>query len=146
MSREQFAARLRSWREAEGITQSELSLRLQERGVSLSDSSISLVESGKRSPRLDELAAWVDVFGVTLGGALGIESTSTRLAERLRSERDRLRREVVELRGHAPHDYVLVETRLGERMRWSCRRCGVETVAPVDAYFDPCLTGEGVAP
>lgn len=59
--------------------------------------------------------------------------------ERLRFERDKLRSEVVRLRGQWEHDYVVVEdTPLGDAMRFRCRRCGKETTTPTHAYFDPC--------
>jgi hypothetical protein len=56
--------------------------------------------------------------------------------DRLRDERDRLRNEVVALRGHRGHDYQPVEDQpLGERQVFVCTRCGHRSEAPVHAYF-----------
>lgn len=62
--------------------------------------------------------------------------------DRLRRERDRLRDEVVALRGDVGCEWepdVTVE--FGERMRWRCARCERVSDAPVHAYFDPCPGG-----
>lgn len=67
-----------------------------------------------------------------------IERPHAHVEERLRAERDRLRNEVVELRGHQKHDYRLLSVELGETLRFICTRCGHETAAPTHAYFSPC--------
>lgn len=62
------------------------------------------------------------------------------LVTRLRAERDRLRNEVVALRGDKAHQYEL-DTSEGHLMRtnlFQCQVCGKATTAPVHAYFDPC--------
>jgi len=59
--------------------------------------------------------------------------------KRLREERDRLRNEVVALRGHVGHDYLPdLETDLGDTLQFHCERCGKVSTAPVHGYFDPC--------
>lgn len=67
-----------------------------------------------------------------------LERPHAHVEERLRAERDRLRNEVVELRGDLKHDYQPVAVELGETMRFRCTRCGHETPAPTHAYFQPC--------
>lgn len=59
---------------------------------------------------------------------------------RLRAERDRLRNEVVELRGDIPHEYEpdLSPERLASTMQFRCSLCGRRTSTPTHAYFDPC--------
>lgn len=57
---------------------------------------------------------------------------------RLRVERDRLRNEVVKLRGQHKHRYGAVSVEPGVRTLYECKRCGNVTSAPVHAYFHPC--------
>jgi len=60
--------------------------------------------------------------------------------DRLRAERDKLRNEVMALRGHVAHDHKpdLDPAKLGQTMQFTCSRCGHVSSAPVHGYFDPC--------
>ena len=62
----------------------------------------------------------------------------TDLIGRLRAERNRLRDEIVAMRGEGEHDYVMVERELGLTTLYQCQMCGKETSAPTHAYFDSC--------
>lgn len=65
-----------------------------------------------------------------------IERITVLSEDRLRAERDKLRNEVVALRGEQGHDYEPVEDQpLGERRRFVCTRCGHESEAPAHPYF-----------
>jgi hypothetical protein len=57
------------------------------------------------------------------------------LLARLRGERDRLRNEVVALRGTVPHAWRLNEGLLSDRIEYECEACGQKTGAPVHPYF-----------
>jgi hypothetical protein len=59
--------------------------------------------------------------------------------DRLRFERDKLRSEVVRMRGEREHNYeALTDGPLGEAMQFRCKNCGKVTATPTVAYFDPC--------
>lgn len=66
-----------------------------------------------------------------------VERPIVDVEDRLREERDRLRNEVVQLRGGQGHDYKpdLSPEKLGERMLFTCSRCGHTSNAPVHPYF-----------
>lgn len=80
--------------------------------------------------RLEETIEHVQVDDVG-----GIEGRTT---IRLRTERDRLRNEVVELRGHRDHVWDMLDVEPGERQRWRCAGCGKESNAPAHPYFNHC--------
>lgn len=60
--------------------------------------------------------------------------------QRLRAERSRLRKEVVENRASTPHEWEADfsgRIDLTQNLTWTCKHCGETTCAPVDPYFDP---------
>lgn len=61
--------------------------------------------------------------------------------KRIEAERDRLRDEVVALRGDVPHDWLPLDhkdTSPSGKQLFRCGRCGHATPAPVHAYFGAC--------
>lgn len=75
---------------------------------------------------------WIDIDGYRV---LRIQ---TGQEQRLRAERDRLRNEVVALRGDVSHDYQPTEPSRTGKNQVECQHCGKVTAAPTHAYFDPC--------
>lgn len=118
------------------------------------------VEAGVRRPRADVLARLLRVLEVPVyqwgaflamyevegaHGGCGMTQEDSTISwhpagqlVRVRQERDRLRDEVVALRGDTACVYDPVVTRLLERNRFECRVCGRVTEAPTHAYYAPC--------
>jgi len=80
----------------------------------------------------------VDDEGVVWGPSPILAEVNKTRFLRIEAERDRLRNEVVELRGHVACDFEPVEVKFGERQRWRCSRCNKDTDVPTHAYFAPC--------
>ena len=84
------------------------------------------------------------------GGSV-IESSSSgnpevdrlaRTVKRLRSERDKLRNEVVRLLSDKTHDWQEVDPTSSGKRQWLCEDCGHTTCTVTHTYFDPC-PGDG---
>src|SRR5579859_533036 len=65
------AARLRDLRLRDGLNQTLLACRMQERGHRWHQSTVAKIETGARPLQLDEAAALAEIFGMPLSSLLG---------------------------------------------------------------------------
>lgn len=60
-----FGSNIRSLRRAAGLTQEQVAIQLQLRGIDMSRSSYSQIECGTHGIRIAELIALKEIFGVS---------------------------------------------------------------------------------
>ena len=96
-------------------------------------------EPGSLAEEISRLIYGVDGFNRDLVRGLADRAQNIeRRSERISSERDGLRDEVVRLRGDRPCVFTPLARELGQRNAWKCGNCEQVTEAPVHAYFAPC--------
>lgn len=135
-----FVERLRTLREANGWSQSELARRAQEAGLAFHQPTVQRIESGERPLRLSEALTLSTLFGIQLETSLGDPRIATLLHAVLRAEHD------LEAVGDAARAFLSArDTALVYWLAGKDAPLSAEERARIDAILDDTALGNAIA-
>jgi transcriptional regulator with XRE-family HTH domain len=129
-----FAANLREYREAHGISQDELAQRMTRYGFAFSQATIWKIEQGKRPVKISEAVALADAVDVPRWRDLTIEPDSSRI----QADVDRAGRaayNAYEQIRAAAAAYIQAQLELSYAIR-TARAAGVPVASPASSWLE----------